>query len=240
MQIHTEAWLVWNINTSVSVFAMEMVPPSTSCHSCLLSSCGQHRMESLGLNPSHHCAIKHHVWWRCISSGRDPKTDTAGECHLPRPPSGKLDADCSIRLFFYLPLFLFSFTYLFIICQKCQHLFGILTGGWYWILCFSSTSLIGHKVPCQSRPGVTASRMRFSVCKQLLQGAWHLVWRWSVEELTMLFRGNSSSCLSISSMVRDKRITVTFPSVVADWPLRRALVYETIQQKSTYSLSGRS
>lgn len=47
MQIHTEARLVWNINTSISEFAMKMAPPSTSYRS-LLFSCGQHRMGESG------------------------------------------------------------------------------------------------------------------------------------------------------------------------------------------------
>lgn len=142
MQIHTEAHLVWNINTSISEFAMKTVPPSTSYLSGFLFSCGQHRMESLGLNWLHSCAIKHHVWRRWISSGWDPKSNTAGECHLA--PSSLWEAGCQLfqsDSLFYLSLFLFIyyllFIYLFIyFCQKCQHLFGILTRGWYWICAF--------------------------------------------------------------------------------------------------------
>lgn len=48
MQIHIEAHLIQDINTSVSEFVMKMFPPLTSRHDLLLSSCGQRRMESLG------------------------------------------------------------------------------------------------------------------------------------------------------------------------------------------------
>lgn len=46
--------------------------------------------------------------------------------------------------------------------------FGIWTIGWYWILCFSSISLVGHNVwfglsqHMQSKPKSTASRTYFS------------------------------------------------------------------------------
>lgn len=41
MQIHIEAHLILNINTSVSEFAMKMFPPRTSCHSLLVSAEGE-------------------------------------------------------------------------------------------------------------------------------------------------------------------------------------------------------
>lgn len=118
MQIHTEAHLARNINTSISEFAMKTVPPSTSYHSGSSFSCGQHRMESLGLNRLHFCAIKHHVWRRWIGSGWDPESNTAGGCHLA--PSSLWEAGCqlfqsdSFFLFVTVPIYLLFIIHLFI------------------------------------------------------------------------------------------------------------------------------
>lgn len=116
MQIHVEAHLILNINTSVSEFAMKMFPPLTSCFSHLLFSSGQCRMESLGPKLSC-CFIKKYVWWRWISPGWDSKTETIWHSwrmlFILRPSSVNLDVGCSNQIHIW---FVTDFIFFFFFC----------------------------------------------------------------------------------------------------------------------------
>lgn len=258
MQIHTEARPVRNINTSHFWVCCEN---GSSISILFLTSVALVWPAQNGESGTKSAALLGHLTPGVMKA--DQLWSGSENWHGSRmsfspvlPPGSWMSVGCSIRflvLFRFVFIchcsyffFILLFIYLNFFFQKCQHLFGILTRGWYWTLCFSSTSWIGHLVPCRPRPRpeVTASRIRFSVCKQQSQGTWHLVWRWSVEDVTMLFRGNSSSRRSVSrNGVRQKDRSYLPLCVVLSTAAQGGHLFISCgprQWKSTYSSSGRS